>query len=101
MFDIPFKALKVGMFRKTTRVLPLKHGLPFIPKTSPGLNTFTIDTVSKNHLCVHNTAHIVFLGVITNLKICISQVSPGKCEMNVFINIEFTGKGTPLFIIIR
>jgi GRAM domain len=88
---IEFENVKVGMTKHTSRIIPLKHGIPFVPKTSLALNTFTINSVGSDHLCVQNDAVISLMGICTNLKICLKQ-DGNETRLDLYLNLEMTGK---------
>ncbi len=93
LFEPKFNELKPRMYRKTTRTLPLKHGIPFLPKTTIGLDTYTITNINSKQLCIKDEAHITYMGIITNVNVCITESGPNECQLKVFSEIIFTGKG--------
>ncbi|KAJ3306694.1 Protein Aster-A [Kappamyces sp. JEL0829] len=92
-FEPAFSSIKPGMYKKTSRLLPLKHGIPFIPKSTPGLDTYTVLHVDANELCIKDEANIVLMGILTNVNVCLKQVAPNQCQMKVYMELIFTGKG--------
>lgn len=92
-YGIPFADVREGMYRTTTRVLQLKHGIPFVPKTTPGLNTFKVQSVGTKHICFRNCADIVAMGIVTYLRICIVETELNVCRVSVYLELVFTGKG--------
>ena len=92
-FQVPYTQVKPGLYRMTSRLIPLKHGIPFVPKVSPALNTFTVTSCGERHLAVQNDAILAVLGIHTNLKICLIETKDNECKLDVYVNLEFSGKG--------
>lgn len=88
-----FSSLKVGMNRRITRVIPLKHSIPFVPKSTPGEANFSILSVGPKSLCMRAESSIILMGIMTDLKFCLAEERPGECRLKVYLKIEFTGKG--------
>lgn len=88
-----FSSVKSGMYRKSTRVLPLKHSIPFVPKSTPGANNWSILAVGAKNLCIRNEATIYLMGIVTDVKICLEETGLNKSLLKVYVNLIFTGRG--------
>ena len=92
-FTPKFSSIKPGLYRKSTRVLPLKHSIPFVPKSTPGANEWSILSVTPKKLCVRNEATIYLMGIVTDLKLCLEETAPNTTLLKVYVKLIFTGKG--------
>jgi hypothetical protein len=90
---LEYKDIHEGFHRKSTRMIPLNHGLPFIPKQTTALNDFEVLHISENRLGVQNMANIVAIGIVTNLRYCFTQINESQTRMQLYGQIVFTGKG--------
>jgi hypothetical protein len=91
--NVAWDAVKPGMHRKSSRMVPLNHGMPFIPKQTVALNDFKVLHASESKLGVQNIANIVAVGIMTNLKYCFTQLNDQQTKFQLYGQIIFTGKG--------
>jgi hypothetical protein len=86
--------IAAGYYRKSERLLPLNHGIPFLPKTAVGHEEFRILHVDgSRELCIANNALLLVLGVETNLKFCLKAINENETSLDVYANVNVTGKG--------
>ena len=85
--------LKAGYFRRTERLLPLNHGIPFIPKTAVGTDFVKIiHVLDDKELCVFTAGALHALGLETTIKFCLKG-NGNSTVFRVFGLAKATGKG--------
>ena len=85
--------MRAGWYRKTERLLPLNHGIPFIPKTAVGIDTARILHIKgDSELCVFTFGQLQALGLNTTIKFCLKS-SDGSTTFKVYGKAQATGKG--------
>ncbi|KAJ3271354.1 hypothetical protein HDV01_006859 [Terramyces sp. JEL0728] len=93
-FTPEYSAVKAGFHRRTKCVVPLKHGIPFVPKTAVTTGSEIVLRVAESNFCVDvNTC--VDLGIVNDLRICFSKVNENKTKLRILIKVTVKSKIIP------
>ena len=92
-FEPRLADIKPGYHRKTERLLPLNHGIPFIPKTAVGTDVVKVlHVLGENELCVYTIGTLNALGLDTIVRFCLKG-NESSTVLKVYANAKATGKG--------
>ncbi|KAI8893789.1 hypothetical protein BC833DRAFT_268101 [Globomyces pollinis-pini] len=91
-YRMAFKDLQVGMKRKAQYLVPLKHGIPFVPKTMLNTSNDHVHDVTPHRVCFHSEAFVADVGVSTLLRICYTACTSTRTRVHVQTKIV-CGKG--------
>ncbi|KAJ3320940.1 hypothetical protein HDV06_004718 [Boothiomyces sp. JEL0866] len=93
-FSPEFSAVKPGFHRRTKCVVPLKHGIPFVPKTAITTGSENVLMASPTNFCVDvNTT--VDLGIVNDLRICFTKIDDSKTKLRILIKVTVKSKMIP------
>ncbi|KAJ3254681.1 hypothetical protein HK103_007020 [Boothiomyces macroporosus] len=92
-YEPEYTSVKEGYVRKSTKSMPLNHGIPFVPKTTQSIETMKITKITEKSLCIVVEATMPLMGIDSVVKLCLSERDSKQTHLKAFAKFVFTGNG--------